>query len=326
MEARRSGLSDPSDTFEWGGIEEDITVSATPLVVPFELGPTAKAPKMAIPPAQSQVIAIASGKGGTGKTTFTTNLAIALRQKGLRVLILDADFGLANDHLLLGLKPKGDVGDVLGGRKDLREILLEGPEGIQLLPGGVGSTDLSNLEGYQLQSLAREIGTLEPDFDVILVDLAAGVSSQIMRFLKPAHEVVLVTNPEITALIDAYGLIKCLSAWNPKASLKVQVVFNRVRDREEATASMQRLRHTVSKHLSSIRLNYLGHIPFDRYLLHSIAIQDPVLVSHPRSNVVACLRAVADRIFDHHRAWDKNQQHQKPLPSYFAKLEQQSYE
>src|SRR5262249_20162417 len=155
-------------------------------------------PEGSIPPAQSQVICIASGKGGTGKTTFTTNLAIALKKEGLRVLIVDGDFGLANDHLLLGLEPKGDIGDVLAGRKDIRDILLTGPEGIRLLPGGVGSSDLSTMEDYELQNLARDVGCLEPDFDVILVDLAAGVSPQIMRFLKPAHEIFIVTNPEVT--------------------------------------------------------------------------------------------------------------------------------
>ncbi len=322
MEVRSS---DFSELLEAEALEKEMDVS-TPVFVPFELGDKNKAPRISIPPAQSQVICIASGKGGTGKTTFTTNLAISLKAKGLRVLIVDADFGLANDHLLLGLNPQGDIGDVLSGRKDVREVLLEGPYGIHLLPGGVGSSDLSSLEDYDLRNLAREIGRLEPDYDVILFDLAAGISPQIMRFLKPAHEIIIVTNPEVTALVDAYGLIKSLSVWNEHKGSELKVVLNRVKSREDSISSMQRLRQVVQKHLPSMKLNYMGYIPFDRYLLHSIAIQEPVTISHPRSQVVACIKAIAQRIQANYRAWDRKQQIKNPVPSYFAKLEQQSYE
>ncbi len=297
-----------------------------PLIVPFELGKKKSHLDMSIPPAQAQVIAIASGKGGTGKTTFTTNLAIALQMSGLKVLIIDADFGLANDHLLLGIEPQGDVEDVLAGRKDIREIIIPGPQEVHLLPGGVGSSNLSALEDYQLQHLARDIGSLEPDYDVILVDLAAGVSSQIMRFMKPAHERILVTNPEVTALLDAYGLIKCLSSWTGGEPVELQVIQNRVKNREDSITSIKKLRRVTNKHLSNIQLNFLGYIPFDHYLLHSIAIQEPVVVSHPRSFVTACIKGIAQKIASHHRSWSRRQEGESPDPSYFAKLEQQIYE
>ncbi len=323
MEVRSS---DFSELMEAEALEKEIDTSVSPVFVPFELGSKQKSPRVSMPPAQSQVICIASGKGGTGKTTFTTNLAISLKSKGLRVLIVDADFGLANDHLLLGLTPQGDIGDVLSGRKDVREVLLEGPEGIHLLPGGVGSSDLSSLEDYDLRNLAREIGRLEPDYDVILFDLAAGISPQIMKFLKPAHEIILVTNPEVTALVDAYGLIKSLSVWNDHKCVDLKVVLNRVKSREDSVASMQRLRQVVTKHLPAMKLNYMGYIPFDRYLLHSISIQKPVTISHPRSQVVACIKAIAQRIQANYKAWDRKQQFKNPVSSYFSKLEQQSYE
>ncbi|MFO1519810.1 MAG: P-loop NTPase [bacterium] len=298
----------------------------SPLIVPFEIGFKKQPPSLDLPPAQARVIAVASGKGGTGKTTFTTNLAIALRKEGLRVLIVDADFGLANDHLLLGIEPKGDVADVIAGRKDIRDVLLEGPEGIHLIPGGVGLTDLSTLQDYEVQSLARDVGSLEPDYDIILLDLAAGVSPQIMRFLNPAHEIILVTNPEVTALLDAYGLIKCLSSWNVERKMEVQVIQNRVKSREDAIASMKKLRRGVSKHLSGIHMNFLGYIPFDHYLLHSISIQEPVILSHPRSFVTACFKGIAQKVHARYRSWDKNQQQKNPAISYFALLERQSYE
>lgn len=324
MEVRSS---DFSGLVEAGALEKEVDGSDTPVFVPFELGATKqKAPRVSMAPAQSQVICIASGKGGTGKTTFTTNLAISLQSKGLRVLIVDADFGLANDHLLLGLNPDGDVGDVLSGRKDVREVLLEGPGGIHLLPGGVGSSDLSALEDYDLRNLAREIGRLEPDYDIILVDLAAGISPQIMRFLRPSHEIILVTNPEVTALVDAYGLIKSLSVWNEQKAVELKVVLNRVKSREDSVASMQRLRQVVNKHLPSIKLNYMGYIPFDRYLLHSITIQKPVIISHPRSQVVAYIKAISQRLHANYKTWERKQEVKTPVPSYFAKLEQQTYE
>jgi len=299
---------------------------AEPVVVPFELGTPSQRLETSIPPAQAKVIAIASGKGGTGKTTFTTNLAIALRRQGAKVLIIDADFGLANDHLLLGLELRGDIGDVLSGRKGLRDILLEGPGGIQLLPGGTGSSRLSNLEPYEIAILAREMGCLEPEFDIILVDLAAGISPANLHWLLPAHETLLVTNPEITALIDAYGLLKCLVQECPQQMPDIHVIFNRVRDEAEAETSLKRLRHTVAKHLPSLRLSPMGHIPFDRYLLHSIAIQAPVVLSHPRSHVTSCLHGIAKRVFVRFKIWEKRQSRLAQAGSYFSLLERRAYE
>ncbi len=295
-------------------------------VIPFELGTKTKPVKVSTPPAQCKVIGIASGKGGTGKTTFTINLAINLKRRDLRVLILDADFGLANDHLLLGIQPHGDIEDVLTGRKGIRDVILEGPEGVHLIPGGMGSSHLSNLENYDVQALARDLGVLEPDYDVILIDLAAGISPQILRLLSPVHEVILVTNPEVTALIDAYGLVKCVSGNGEKKGVEIQVVLNRVKDKEEGEAALKKLRHTIQKHLKHVRLNYLGYIPFDRYLLHSISIQKPAVISHPRSFVTSCLKGIESKIYARYRAWEREQEKSTPYPSYFAILDQQSHE
>lgn len=295
------------------------------IAVPFAFGDAPAPQTGSLPPAQCKVLAIASGKGGTGKTTFTTNLAITLSRRGLRVLIIDADFGLANDHLLLGLEPKGDIGDVLAGRKSLKDVLLSGPGGIHLLPGGMGSSQLSSLEDYESAILARELGCLEPEYDIILVDLAAGISPANLRWLLPAHEILLVTNPEVTALIDAYGLIKCLAQEKPETPPELHVVFNRVRDQDEALASMKKLKHVCAKHLAKVRLNSLGYIPFDRYLLHSIAIQQPAVLSHPRSFVTACLRGIEQKIFARYSAWEKRQEKDGAVPSYFALLERQAH-
>lgn len=303
-----------------------ISFDSEPIAVPFELGTASERLQGTLPPAQSKVIAIASGKGGTGKTTFTTNLAIALSRHGAKVLIVDADFGLANDHLLLGLETQGDIGDVLAGRKALRDILLTGPGGIRLLPGGNGSSRLSNLEGYEIATLAREMACLEPEFDIVLVDLAAGISPANLHWLLPAHETIIVTNPEITALIDAYGLLKCLTQENPERASDLQIVLNRVRDEAEAQAALRRLRGVIAKHLSGMNLHALGHIPFDRYLLHSIAIQAPVVISHPRSHVTACLHGIAKKVYVRFKVWEKRQARSATVPSYFSLLERRAHE
>jgi flagellar biosynthesis protein FlhG len=307
-------------------IEDIHEVTGKAFVIPFDIGVQTKSEKFSIPPAQCKVIGIASGKGGTGKTTFTINLAITLKRRGIRVLILDADFGLANDHLLLGIQPHGDIEDVLAGRKGIRDVILDGPEGVHLIPGGMGSSHLSNLESYDFQALARDLRTLEPDYDVVLIDLAAGISPQILRLLKPVHEVILVTNPEVTALIDAYGLVKCLAPKESKQRLDIHVVLNRVKDQEEAVTSLKKLRHTVQKHLKNIKLNFLGYIPFDRYLLHSISIQKPAVISHPRSFVTQCLKGIETKLYSRYRQWEKEQEKTTPYQSYFFILEQQSHE
>ena len=295
------------------------------IAVPFEFGDAPQRPDFSLPPAQCQVLAIASGKGGTGKTTFTTNLAISLAQRGLRVLIIDADFGLANDHLLLGLEPQGDIGDVLAGNKAIRDVILPGPGGVKLLPGGMGSSRLSNLEPYEIATLARELGCLEPEYDVVLVDLAAGISPANLNWLRPAHDRILVTNPEVTALIDAYGLVKCMALEEGSQGTAMHVVMNRVRDEEDFHQSVKKLRQVVAKHLPQVRLNSLGYIPFDRYLLHSIAIQKPAVLSHPKAFVTSCLRGIEAKLFVRYRAWEKRQCRTAEVPSYFAKLEQQAH-
>ncbi|MBI2336504.1 MAG: MinD/ParA family protein [Deltaproteobacteria bacterium] len=299
------------------------------VVVPFDFGLLEVDAHVDMPPAQSKVICIASGKGGTGKTTFTVNLALALAKAGQRVLLLDADFGLANAHLLLGVTPQADFSDYINHQKSLEEILLDGPHGLKLIPGGQGVSKLSNLQGYQVEGLARDLSYLEPQFDFILMDLAAGISLQNMLLLRPAHEIVLVTNPEITACMDAYAMIKALSAWhpdrNPKNPLGIHVVMNRIRKPSEGREALDKLTNVVKKYLENINIHYYGSIPFDRYLLHSIEIQKPLVLSHPKAKITECLEGISRQVYANYVRWNNRQMGTHPCPSYFSILEKISH-
>lgn len=279
-----------------------------------------------IPSAQCQVICVASGKGGTGKTTLTTNLAICLAQRGLKTLIVDADLGLANAHLLLGLKASADVSHVLDGTKKIQEIIMEGPAGVHLVPGGSGFSHLSDLKDHELRYFASALLELEGGWDVVLVDLSAGISPQVMRFLAPAHEIILVTNPEVTALMDAYALLKSLTALKKENQSVIRCIINRVQDEREAKNALQRIRWVTSKHLPMIQLVSWGYIPYDRHLLHSIAVRQPVILLHPRSFVTTCFTSIANRIIALHDQWKQEQSKRFISPSYFAQLNQQIYE
>lgn len=295
------------------------------LIIPFEFGSEAMQTEVDMPPAQTRVICIASGKGGTGKTTLTVNLGLALSKLGLRVLVLDADFGLANSHLLLGLEPEYDIQDFFKHQKSLEEIMLEAQDGLKIIPGGMGATQLSHLQNYQIQHLAQELGYLEPQFDVMLIDIAAGISLQNMIFLRPAHEIVIVSNPEVTAMMDAYALIKALSVWHPDRDqnnpLALKLILNRVRPGAKVEPYVFKLKGITKKHLGNVDLTSYGSIPFDRYMLHSIEIQEPVLLSHPKAKVSEYIRGFARQINSSYLQWTENQMGDDPCTSYFAKLQ-----
>jgi len=241
-----------------------------------------------------QVICIASGKGGTGKTVVTTNLAVALVEKGLDVILFDADLGLANAHMLLGVSPPYDISQVVSGERRLDEVVVECHAGVKLICGGSGFSDLAELKDWQIRNIADQLAAYEDRADVILVDLSAGISPQVMRFLNTAHEVIVVTTPDVTALLDAYATIKSMT--RTRGRFEAKVVINRARGEEEAKLAFEKMKGVVDRHLDGVTLTLFEWIPYNWYVQNSVNMRKPVVLLHPKSFVTRMFNGMADRM------------------------------
>ncbi len=259
----------------------------------------------ALPAATCQVICVASGKGGTGKSVVTSNLAVALAQEGTNVFLLDADLGLANAHILMGVHPKHDISSVLSGEMRLRDIVVDCPAGVRLIAGGSGFSELSDLNDGQFRYLASEMQGFEEEGSILLVDLAAGISPQVMRFMNASHKLLLVTTPDATALLDAYATIKTLAQHG--VVKEVRVIINRARDEKDAYAAFDKIEAAVAKHLQGIAVSLFSWLPMNWYIQRSVACQQPVVLLHPRSFVTRCFQTMAGRISASHQRWLRRQ-------------------
>jgi flagellar biosynthesis protein FlhG len=275
-------------------------------------------------PAKSQVICIASGKGGTGKTLISTNLAVLLAREGLKTILIDADFGLANAHLLLGMDPVHDISSVLSGEKEIEEIIMEGPEGMKLIPGGSGLSELSSLDDEKFLNLINQLRSLEDSADVIIIDLPAGISPQVMSLLGAAHEIIVVTTPEITSLVDAYALLKSLTTIFSQIS--PHIIVNRAPDKSRAVTAFQKLFNVSKKHLrQGITPKFLGWLPQNWYVINSVTSRRPLVLRHPLSFATESVEAMANKLVKRHEAWKKRQLDDFVFPSYFTRLEKIIY-
>ncbi|SMB94086.1 flagellar biosynthesis protein FlhG [Thermanaeromonas toyohensis ToBE] len=241
--------------------------------------------------AGGRVIAVTSGKGGVGKTSIAVNLSLALARRHKQVMLLDADLGLANIDILLGLVPRWDLSQVVRGEKQLKDIIVEGPEGILLIPGGSGVRELADLTIQQQEILLESLREITAGMDFLLVDTSAGISRQVLSFVAAAGEGIVVTTPEPTALTDAYGLIKGLS----RLKVKLHLVVNRattLRDGREAAERLQ----AVAERFLSLKLSFLGVIPEDKAVGLAVREQKPLLIYHPTSAAARAIDEVADRL------------------------------
>ncbi len=240
-------------------------------------------------------LAIASGKGGVGKSTLAANLALALGQRGARVLLVDADFSQANLDLLLGVHPRFDLQHVLKGEKTLEEIVVEGPPGVRLVPAASGCPELADLDDFRLESLWRGMSQLENDADVVLVDTASGVRRTVTWLCRAVREVLIVTTPEMPAFSDAYALIKLLHSQG--LTRPPQLVVNRADLPEEAEEVAHRLR-LVSRRFLSLDLGLWGCVPADPAVARALRLQEPLLSVFPNAPSSAAIRALAERLWD----------------------------
>lgn len=227
-----------------------------------------------------QVISVTSGKGGVGKTNVVANLGLALAREGKRVLVLDADLGLGNLDVLLGLVPEWTIEHVLSGAKRLGDILLDGPGGIKILPASSGLPQLTALSEPQLLLLQDEIEALTQSYDVLLIDTAAGISSNVTFFASAAHEIVVVVSPEPTSLTDAYALMKVLSRQHRERRFRVLV--NMVKHQREALQVFRKLDRAAERFLH-LSLDAIGYIPMDDYLPLSVTEQRAVVDLFPKA-------------------------------------------
>ena len=227
---------------------------------------------------QMKIVTVTSGKGGVGKSSLALNMGIALNRRGHRALIIDTDFGFSNIDVMLGVRAKYDLMDVIQSRKNIREIIEVGLEGVQFISGGSGIYELTKLESPQLMRIMENVMSLESVSDTIIFDTGAGVNDNTLRLIHASHETILVTTPEPTAVVDAYALLKIVDSQGYQPN--VNLVLNRVENVREATSVMDGLIRIVEKN-TEIPMKKLGMISQDAYMLSAVKEQVPILISHP---------------------------------------------
>lgn len=240
-----------------------------------------------------RILAVTSGKGGVGKTNFTVNLSLALAAYGFRIIILDGDLGLANVDVAFGLTPRYTIEHLLTGEKSIEDILLEGPRGIKVLPGGSGVQELANLEVSQLSNVLVNLGRLERLADILIIDTGAGLGHTVLNFLHAADDIILVTTCEPTSLTDAYGLLKALRTRTQEKN--INIVINRVRSEADARATFERLENAVRKFLHGA-LNLMGWVYDDPNVGKSVMVQEPLGIRYPDSPAYRCIEWIAGSV------------------------------
>jgi flagellar biosynthesis protein FlhG len=245
--------------------------------------------------APRRTVAVASGKGGVGKTAIATNLAVALAQRGKKVLLVDGDLGLANVHLLLGMSPRHNLKDVVLGKRSIEDVVLEGPHGIRVLPASSGIEELANLDDFRREKLVRSIQDLDGQLDFVLVDTGAGIARNVTSLALAADEVLVVTTPEPPSFSDAYALIKVLARRALQAPPRL--VVNMVSGYDEWQEVAARIA-LVSRRFLGLELTQWGYVYLDPAVGQSIQEQEPFVQAHPYSLAAKCIQQLAGRMLE----------------------------
>lgn len=230
----------------------------------------------------ARVITVTSGKGGVGKSNVSVNLAIQMSRLEKRAVILDADFGLANIEVMLGMRPQYNLADMMFRGKDVKDIICTGPEDIGFISGGSGLREMTNLNKDQILSLVRTMYELDHYADVVIIDTGAGISDTVIELVASSSEVLLVATPEPTSITDAYALLKTLHRHDgfEAGSTSIKMIGNRIQSYEEGKELYLKLNTVVNKFLG-MEMEYLGAIPYDECLPRAVMQQQPVSLAYP---------------------------------------------
>lgn len=257
----------------------------------------------------ARVITVTSGKGGVGKTSISVNLAMELTKRGKKVIIFDADFGLANVEVMLGIRPKYNLLDSIYNNKSMEEIITPGPGNIGFISGGSGVSELATLSNDNIKLLVSKLTQLDSMCDVLIIDTGAGITDSVMEFVLVSPEVILVVTPEPTSITDSYSLLKVLRRKNRFDPLckTINVISNRVTHKDEGIEIYNKI-NTVSSKFLGTNLKYLGAVPHDKNASIAVIEQRPIVEAYPDSPVSKSIANIASKLFDDDRNdYDKRQ-------------------
>ncbi|MFO7528334.1 MAG: MinD/ParA family protein [Marinobacter sp.] len=240
-----------------------------------------------------QVIAVSGGKGGTGKTSISVNLAVALAERGRRVVVLDGDLGLGNIDVSLGLTAGHTLQDVLDGECELRDVLVEGPGGIRIVPAPSGSLRMTRLGAAEYAGLINAFSELGNEIDVLIIDTASGVSDAVVSFLRAAQELLLVVCNEPTSITDTYALVKLMN--REYGINRFRVLANQVRNEQEGRQLYEKLIRVTERFLD-VALEYVGMVPHDEAFRKAVQRQRAVVETYPRARASLAIKALAEKV------------------------------
>lgn len=248
----------------------------------------------------ARVVCVTSGKGGTGKSLVSTNLAIAVARRLERVALVDADLGLANDHLLLGVHPEGHLLHLLEADRDVADLLTPTPYGFRLLSGGSGVHELAALAPRELFRLIRKLERLRKASDFVIVDTSAGIGPQTLLFLYASREIVLVVTPDLSSMTDGYAIIKTLL--HRSTDFRIRVLVNRVRSHDQARRVFDKIRHVCDRFLATEgaapSIEWIGFLREDALVSSAAMLRRPVFDVHPDAPVSRGMAVIAERLLD----------------------------
>ncbi|MCL2276930.1 MAG: MinD/ParA family protein [Treponema sp.] len=243
---------------------------------------------------KARIITVTSGKGGVGKTNLSVNMALAFARLGKKVIVMDADLGLANVNVMLNMIPKYNLYHVIKKQKTIREILVETEYGISIVAGASGFSQIANMGEEDRKDFIAELETLS-NADIIIIDTSAGVSSNVLDFIAAADDAVIITTPEPTAITDAYGIIKIIATEYDSLNMGLKLVVNRARGAAQAKGVADRMINIAGQFLN-LKVDYLGFIYDDSSVPHSVLRQKPFMVIDPKCKASICVQHIVERM------------------------------